>query len=136
METKTVTVEYDAIHKLIRMKWEAKVIAKDVRDAFRTIDDLLNRSEQPLYVLVDISSQPNFPISDTIVGALFGPYRNPKLIGWLIVGKTVIATMIERVLSTTTNINNVLWFNTEAEALAYAARHKDTAAPVSKTNPK
>lgn len=129
MENKTVIVTYNNNCHTISMVWNSKVSPKDVKAAFAEIDSILNASESPLYVLVDISANPNFPIADTIAGVLFGPYRNKNLKGWLIIGKTSMAQMIERVLSSVTGIKNVFWFDTEEEALEYALSQRTYLTP-------
>ena len=94
-------------------------MAADVTDAFKDINHLLNISSEPLFVIVDIRSNPNFPLSATLNGALFGPYRNPVLREWLIIGSNPLAHMIERILSEVTGRKNVRWFTTDADANAY-----------------
>lgn len=115
----TVRVEYLAHSALIKMSWEHRVNSDDVYTGFKSITAILEKSETPLYVMVDLLSNPNFPLSATVNGAMFGPYRNPKLIAWLIVGSSHAGRMIERVLSSVTQRSNVEWFASEADALAY-----------------
>jgi hypothetical protein len=115
----TVTVEYLNQYQAIRMTWQHKVSYIDLRDAFHSINSILNAASEPMYVIVDITSDPNFPLGATITEAASGPYRNPKLKAWLIIGSNGLARIIERILGGLTGRKNVLWFKSEAEVTAY-----------------
>ncbi|MBL8155385.1 MAG: hypothetical protein JNM70_14470 [Anaerolineae bacterium] len=121
METpvKTVTVEDFEGFPAIRMTWQHEVKYPDLRDAFRRIEAKLNASSQPLYVVVDITHYPNFPLNATVAEAAAGPYRNPNLVEWLIIGSNRGARLIEQLLGSITGRRNVRWFQTEAEVTAY-----------------
>ncbi len=106
---------------LVMMKWLSRVSESDVIAAFEQVDRLLSESDEPCYVLFDITSSLNFPISATLKGAAFGPYRNPHMIEWLIVGSNPIAHLIERTLTSVTGRDIVRWFENEAQALAHAS---------------
>ena len=116
---KTIIVEDVRGHRAIKMTWQHQVIYNDVRDAFHSINFTLNASTEPMYVVVDITSNPNFPLNATITEAAAGPYRNPKLKEWLIIGSSGLARIIEQILSSLTGRRNVRWFKTEAEVMAY-----------------
>jgi len=107
--------------QVIKMTWQHRVNEIDVGRAFDKINQLLNENDGPRFVLVDISAKPQFPLMTTVHSAVAGPYRNPRLREWLIVGSNRLAHMVEKTLASVTNRRNVVWFNTEADALAYAA---------------
>lgn len=103
----------------IRMTWAHVVRAEDVRPAFETIVAMLNSSSTPLAVLVDITSEPDFPLVETMTQALIGPYQHANLSEWLIVGVTSKAHIIEEFLVKVTGRENVRWFDSESAALCY-----------------
>ena len=119
MSQPTISVETIENYNAIRMVWARHVNGPDVHSAFAQVQAILNASDQQMYVVVDILNQPQFPLGDTLQAAMYGPYRNPNLKEWLIVGTNQFAKMIERVLAATTGRHNVRWFDTEAEALDY-----------------
>lgn len=118
---KTVSVEQYNQHA-VRMTWSSKVTDADVKNSFKDINDLLTAADHPLFVIVDILADPKFPIAATLTGALFGPYRNPNLREWLIIGSNNTARFIERTLSSTTGRVIVRWFSDTSEADAYISK--------------
>jgi hypothetical protein len=116
---KTVEIEDFEGFPAIRMTWQHVVKYYDLRDAFRGIEAKLNVSTRPLYVVVDITRSPNFPLNATVAEAAAGPYRNPNLVEWLIIGSNRGAHIVEQVLSSITGRRNVRWFKTEAEVITY-----------------
>jgi len=115
----TVYVELLDNAAAIRMVWERYVNSSDVSNAFKAINEILNQSESPLYVVVDIRNDPQFPLSSTLNGALFGPHRHAKLKGWLVLGTNPMARVIEKVLSSVTGIHNIQWFKQPEDVFAY-----------------
>lgn len=103
----------------IKMVWEQRVIVDDVGPAFMAIVEMLDASDEPLFVLVDITSRPLFPLAETMTQALAGPYRHPGLLEWLVVGGTSQARIIEEFLSRVTGRENVRWFHSEEAALMH-----------------
>ncbi|MBK8134904.1 MAG: hypothetical protein KA401_03890 [Anaerolineae bacterium] len=105
--------------------WAHDVQRADVMPAFRHLDTLISMSATPLYVLVDLREKPTFPLTDTLRGALDGPFRNPNLAEWLVVGSTPLAQTIGRTLSAITRRNNIRWFKTLEAAMEFlsAAAH-------------
>jgi hypothetical protein len=81
--------------------------------------DLLSASAVPLRVVVDVSSNPRFPLSETISGAFWGPFRNQMLTEWLVIGASGMAHTIGRTLIGLSRRDNIRWFETMNEALAY-----------------
>jgi hypothetical protein len=118
----TVSVE-QLTDTVIKMTWEQRVTEKDVNEAFQKINELLNQSTKPSFVIVDITAKPDFPVMTTVHSALAGPYNNKLLREWLIVGTNRLARTIEQILGGLTNRRNVRWFTIEADALDYAAKN-------------
>ncbi len=115
----TVQVEPYTDHQAIKMTWNRQVEARDVLAAFHEITRLLGEMQPPVCVVVDLLANPQFPLTATINGALFGPYRDERLQSWLIVGGNPLARLIERTLKSVSGRSNVYWFATEDAALAY-----------------
>jgi hypothetical protein len=124
------TVKVESLNNnIIKMTWEQRVTETDVNEAFQKINELLNQSAKPQYVLVDITIKPDFPVMTTVQSALAGPYNNKRLIEWLFVGTNRLARTIEQILGGLTNRRNVRWFTTEADALDYATKNSLTERP-------
>jgi hypothetical protein len=83
------------------------------------LNTILNEAPEPIYVFVDLRERPNFPLADTLRGALDGPFRNPNLKEWLVIGSSAMAHTIGRMLSAMTRRHNIKWFDSEEEAVAY-----------------
>lgn len=115
----SVAVEVVSPYPAIRMIWQHRVDKADLGQAFKTITEMLDASETPLYIMVDLRANPNFPLTETISGALFGPFRHSMLAEWLVIGASSVARSIGGILSNATGRSNIHWFKTEAEALAY-----------------
>lgn len=106
---------YDAL----KMTWQRQVAAEDIAAAFGEVTDRLNSSNKPLYVVLDLQEEPELPLKETILGALSGTYRHPRLAEWLVVGANNPAEVVGRALATMTNRDNVIWFDTEEQAIHY-----------------
>lgn len=120
----TVWAEWLADLPAIKMVWMKDVTVPDVRDAFHDISAYLDNTEQPLPVIVDITRNPNFPIIETVLHALAGPFRHAMLSEWLVVGSSPAAHKIENLLSRVTSRSNIRWFESEEEAVSYAGRQE------------
>lgn len=103
----------------IKMVWMGEVEVADLRDAFNDISAYLDDTEEPLPVIVDITRNPRFPIVETVLHALAGPFRHAMLSEWLVIGNSPAARKIEDLLARVTSRSNVRWFDTEEEAVAY-----------------
>lgn len=115
----TITVEHLPQQAAIYMNWNRTIIEADVAAAFRTVTRLLDETEQPLCVIVDLRQNPRFPMLTTITEALLGPFQHNKLHEWLIIGSSPLARSIARTLSGVTGRNNIRWFVNEADVFAY-----------------
>lgn len=113
--TATLTSDYPAA----MLWWAHAVRREDVVQAFRDLNAILNAASDPIYVFVDLRERPNFPLGDTLRGALDGPFRHPKLKEWLVIGSSPMAHTIGRMLSSITRRHNIKWFNTEQDAINY-----------------
>ncbi len=108
---KSITVRYLEQESAILMQWEHEISREDVRPAFQSICEILDASPIPIFVVVDISSNPQFPAIETVNGAMSGPARHPKLKGWLVIGKNTLAQVIGRTISSLTGSSNIHWFD-------------------------
>jgi hypothetical protein len=99
--------------------WAHAVRREDVAEAFRDLNNILNAVSEPIYVFVDLRERPNFPLADTLRGALDGPFKHPMLKEWLVIGSSPTAHTIGRILSSIARRNNIKWFNTQDEATDY-----------------
>lgn len=118
----TVGVEpFAGVDGTLLMTWQAKIDPQDVKTAFGVIDRVLASADGPVYVVVDLLLNPQFPLSDTMFSAL-SSYSHPLLAEWLIVGGSRGARAIESFLSRVTGRHNVLWFDSMEEALAHRAQ--------------
>ncbi|MBX3064138.1 MAG: STAS/SEC14 domain-containing protein [Anaerolineae bacterium] len=119
----TVQIDYLEGYHALKMTWQHNVQTQDVYTAFHKIEMELRKSDQPLYVVVDLLSDPRFPLKATVDGARVS-YRHPRLAEWLIIGSNWLARAIERALASVTNKRNVRWFDSEDAALAYLEKLK------------
>ena len=104
----------------IRMVWQKQPRLVDIRAAFKEIEDHLNETNTPLYIIVILPPNIRFPVGQTVWEAL-GCYRHEQSQGWLVVGGNSLAKLIESILVRMTKRENVLWFESESEALAHLA---------------
>ena len=113
----TVVVEvFKECDNTLLMKWQHDIKPSDVRLAFETISDALRTTSSPIYVVVDLTQNPRFPLSETMFSAL-DCYHHPNLEAWLILGGGKAARAIEGFLSSMTGKQNVYWFETMADVL-------------------
>jgi hypothetical protein len=99
------------------MTWQQDVRLGDVSNAFKAINSTLDNTDNLLYVIVDIRSQPKFPMAETIFAAVRGPYRHPKMAAWLVIGDNRVARMIGTTVSNIARRNNIEWFESMQSAL-------------------
>lgn len=118
MNKATVSIEFSG--DVAKMTWEARPTVQDVMAAFETLESHLQQRTAPLHVIVDIRSNPEFPLMATARMAV-PLYRSDMLAAWLIIGRNTAARAIESVLAQLTRRHNVYWFKDEAEALAFIA---------------
>src|SRR5215207_2483046 len=98
----TVTVEQFDDLNAIKMTWQRWVDDYDVSAALQTIDALLEAAEQPLYVVVDISSDPNVPLRQMLNEVIGERQGSNKLQEWLVIGTNPAGRIIERNLAKVT----------------------------------
>jgi hypothetical protein len=121
-EGPTVSVEKITGKKdVLLMTWQQNIDPGDVRRAFESIQAVLDSSSAEMCVVVDLRQNPVFPLTETMISAI-RPYQHHLLAEWLIIGGNRGAKAIESFLSRITGKHNVLWFGTEAEALAHCNR--------------
>lgn len=117
----TVTVEF--VDRMVKMTWGQRPAVKDIRRAFEEVVDYLEERVDPVYVIIDITSNPHFPIVSTVQAAM-PAFRNEMLRAWLVIGSNSLAQVIEGILSGVTKRRNVHWFANEDEMLAFVAEHE------------
>jgi hypothetical protein len=118
----TVSINLIEGNDSLRMTWKRDVVEGDVKSAFQKIVTILDKSEKPIFVMVDLRQNPQFPLRTTIIEAMKA-YKHPMLTAWLIVGTNSMAKIIEATLSSLTRRKNVYWFVTEQDALAYMSQN-------------
>jgi len=101
------------------MTWPRVIERDSIKEAFRMIVTALDTSNVPLYIVVDLHANPDFPMTETIQGAYFGPFRHCNLAEWLVVNTNILGRMIGNTLSSITRRDNIRWFETMEEALQY-----------------
>jgi hypothetical protein len=118
----TVTVHHLERPPAVRLVWMSGVDGSDLRAALGDLAAHLDDSEQPHYVIMDIRRDPRFPLADTVLDALVGPFRHEKLLEWLIVGDSPAAREAECELQRLTGQGGLRWFDTHYDTLAYLNR--------------
>lgn len=104
-----------------RLFWETHVQEVDVKPAFEALTAILEKAEAPVHVLVDLTRDPNIPLGITTMETLTGPFRHKKMGEWLVIGTNWRARMIADVITKVGLRQNIHWFDSEADALAYLA---------------
>ena len=116
------TVSITAIENFdyaLRMHWQRHPTEDDVRAAFEAIMTKLDSSDRKVYILVDITSKPRFPMALTVSLSSLA-HRHPSMGDWLVVGEHIMAKFIGSTISTLSD-SKVLWFKTEADAMGHLA---------------
>ena len=106
-------------HQAMKLTWQYEINKADLHPAFHELTMALTHSSDPMYIIVDLSQDPQLPVLDTMMEALRGPFRHPKLAEWLVLGSNRSARWIADLLIRTASRNNIRWFNTMDEITAY-----------------
>ena len=114
-----ITMETIANLPAIKLVWKARVTGNEVHSIFNHLQAQLSEAEVPHYIVLDLSANPQFPLKETTAAALFGPYRHPMVIEWLVVGSSEYWKLIEQTLASATNERKIRWFDTVDEAADY-----------------
>ena len=120
----TVTIARDDQHRALHMTWARNVRHEDVTDAFETLVACLDGSAHPVFVIVDLTSRPVFPMLHTTFRALpaFG-HRN--LGCWLVVGESSLGRMIEDTLMNVSRRKDcVKWFASLPDVYAHIEQNR------------
>ena len=120
----TVMVEPYIIEYVLKMTWQHHIERNDLAPAFQKITHALQKTQHPIRIVVDLSNDPQFPIADTLMEALRGPFRHPKLAEWLVFGTNRSARWIAELLSKSTQRSNIRWFDNEDEVVNYLNEHQ------------
>ena len=114
------TVIVDMIHgyPALKMTWRNNIRKADVSVAFDRIADFLDQAGETIHVVVDITSNPVFPLRETISGAM-RPFGHRYMGLWLVVGSNPLARIIEGSLKLATRRDSVKWFKNLDDAIKY-----------------
>ena len=107
------------------MIWSHTVNARDVRLAFNFIKATLDESDRTMWIVVDLTENPQFPVVDTVMEALTGSFRHERLAEWLVVGTNSMAKLIADMLTGITGRRNIKWFDTMQDALTHLDQQID-----------
>jgi hypothetical protein len=124
MNIKSTIIVKSINEMALLMQWEATTNRSDITAAYSEIQRVLEQATSPMYVIVDLTQNPQMPMRETLTGALFGPYGHPMLAQWLVVGKHNIGLMVARLLERTTGKKQVTWFNTIDAALEFVTQQQ------------
>ena len=113
----TVQVESIEGYNALRMRWDSKPVARDVRSAFGHIMDVLGKVDKPVNIIVDIQSDPQFPLGATITGGSRA-HIHRQMGYWLVIGENHLAKVIANTMARVAQ-RKILWFSTEGEAMAH-----------------
>lgn len=113
----TVNISQTSNPSIYYMRWDHNPSENDVRIAFLDIEKLLNEATQSIYIIVNLTSNPRFPMKATLNGAM-KVNHHPKMGDWLVVGGTHAARIIGRSL-TMLGRTNVSWHESENDAHEY-----------------
>lgn len=115
----TVSLENTEFPFVVRMVWAQQVNEADVLPMFMDLSRRLNASPRPMIVIVDLSNKPQMPLTETLTGAMSGPFGHPNLGYWVMIGSTRVARIVENVLTKVLRNRNTIWFDTNEEAFAF-----------------
>jgi hypothetical protein len=102
----------------LKMTWCNEIKDADVIYSFGEINNTLAKTDQPIFMIVDLTANPTYPLLTTVHEAL-PAYRNNMVREWLVIGNNWMARTIEGTLAKMTGKKNVRWFKTEADIFAY-----------------
>ncbi len=105
---------YDTVYKMV---WTASPSREDTSAVFEVIVDVLDSAPAPVYIIVELLSNPHFPLKQTLSGAMQA-HSHHKMGKWLVIGSNRIAKLIGNVL-TTFNNTDIEWFKTEQQVIQY-----------------
>ncbi|MEL6307228.1 MAG: hypothetical protein AAFN11_02335 [Chloroflexota bacterium] len=108
----------------ILMDWQSSANKHEIKAAYEAITELLDATESPTYVVVDLRKNRYMPFAPTLKGALFGPHRHNKLMAWLVIGENAFASSVAEMLDRLTNMEKILWFKDESEVDTFLYENK------------
>ncbi len=126
------TIESLTDYRALRVSWQRHLDIEDVRLTLDEIAAMLDAASEPLNLLMDTRSYPNFPLMTMIQGMLNGPLRHPRMKCCLVVGASSQARILAKTLGDMTRRRReVFWFASDQLALAYLAGPDDSAGSIS-----
>ena len=121
MDEKTVRVEVIEGFSALKMIWDTRPLERDVARAFVEITRYLDKVDETVNVIVDITSAPKFPITTTYSGVMSGPFNHSKMGKWLVVGSNIGAQIIAKMMNAVGSGGEIIWFENEEAAMAALA---------------
>jgi hypothetical protein len=103
----------------IKMIWQSTVTSQEIRSSFNRLQAQLSEAEVPQYIVLDLTADPQFPLKEATAAALFGPYRHPMAVEWLVIGISENWKFVENTLVLATNERKIRWFSTLEEVTHY-----------------
>lgn len=110
---------------IVLLNWQHDVDKNDVVQAFDDLRAFLKEASQPVHVIVDIRSDPGFPLQTTIANAMNDVYGHENLAEWLVVGENQFAKLIASVLERFRRRGNIQWLDSIEEAYIYVGYHDE-----------
>lgn len=104
------------------MTWPHQPDKEQIVKAFSSIRTFLEISHRRMYIVVDLSTNPQFNMSVTIQNAM-KVHTHAHFGGWLVVGANARAHLIGQALTTMTQSQTIFWFDTVSEATVFLRQH-------------
>ena len=99
----------------LRFVWTEQPTLDDIENAFAYIDQVLDRADTSVHIIVDVRSQPKLPLGKTMTNAIKAQ-RTDTMGMWLVIGADWRAEFIGKTISSVGK-NNIEWFDSEEEAI-------------------
>lgn len=115
----TVEILDTELENVYCMRWGSQPSVVNVNHAFDVLKLHLHNATSAVTIIVDIRSDPNFPLQVTGRRAL-AITRHPDFEQWMVVGSNRSAQMISNVLKSVVNAK-ISWFESCEDALAHLA---------------
>ena len=112
------------VHKIenspvILMDWAKTNNTQDIQSAYHDVMEVVNHSNDDVYLMLDMSANSDVSIRDLLNGALNGPYTDPRVAKWLVIGKGETSRSLANTLFFITGEHKVVWFEDQDGAYDY-----------------
>ena len=119
MRQSNLYVEPLAGYGALQLVWQEKADPQEISHAFESLKIYLDSYDEPVYVLVDISSKPQIPIMYTIHNVLSGIHQHKNLMQWVVVGESTAAKRVASVLNSFSGQEKIVWVGSRDEAIEH-----------------